>query len=139
MALAFRCMRKRAIAYASENTIEALAADYALAMKDASDLISENNKGRHHSEEHKRKISEAKKGKTFSEEHKRKISEVKKGKKLSEEAKRKMSEAKKGRRQSDNAKKKLSEANKGRHWFTNGEINVKLFECPTGFVPGRSN
>ena len=41
-----------------------------------------------------RKLSESQKGKQFSEEHKRKLSESKKGKKLSEETKQKMSEAK---------------------------------------------
>ena len=56
------------------------------------------NKGKHHSEETKRKLSESHKGRTtwmkgkhHSEEAKRKISEHNKGKKLSEETRRKMS------------------------------------------------
>ena len=56
---------------------------------------SESHKGKHHSEEHKKKLSEANKGKTLSEEHKRKLIEANKGKHHSEEAKRKMSEARK--------------------------------------------
>jgi hypothetical protein len=69
--------------------------------------MSEANKGRN-------------KGKHFSEEHKRKISEAKKGKKLSEETKRKMSEAQKGRTLSEETRGKMSNAQKGRykgtHW-----------------------
>ena len=56
------------------------------------------NKGKHLSEETKRKISETKKGKQFSEEHKRKMSDNHvgmSGKHHSAETKRKMSEAKK--------------------------------------------
>ena len=58
-------------------------------------------KGRHLSEEHKKKVSEALEGKPKSEEHKKKISELKKGNKYhlgkhhSEETKRKMSESRK--------------------------------------------
>lgn len=40
MALAFQYMRKKAIKYASDETIEALAVDYANVMKDVSDLHS---------------------------------------------------------------------------------------------------
>lgn len=47
-----------------------------------------------------------------------------KGKHHSEEAKRKISETSKGRV-------------KGRHWYNNGEINVRRYECPEGFVPGK--
>lgn len=70
-------------------------------------------KGKHHSEEQKRKISEANKGKHLSEEHKRKISEARKGKHWSEEARRKMSETRKGRLVSEETKRKISEARKG--------------------------
>lgn len=67
-----------------------------------------------------------KKGKHHSEETKKKISDSEKGKKLSEETKRKMSEANKGKQFmlgkhfSEEHRKKLSEAHKGKykgkHW-----------------------
>ena len=100
-------------------------------------------KGRHLSEEHKKKVSEALEGKPKSEEHKKKISELKKGNKYhlgkhhSEEAKKKMSEAwSYDKHFSDNTKKKLSEARNGKRWFNNGKINILAIECPPGFMPG---
>lgn len=83
------------------------------------------------------------KGKHFSDDHKRKLSEAHKDKKLSEEAKRKMSEAHKGKKMDEEAKKKLSEAakvrNKCRIWINNGVVN-KFVKCneeiPEGFVRG---
>lgn len=51
-------------------------------------------KGKHHTEETKKKLSIAGKNRKLSDEHKRKIGLANKGRKLSEEAKRKMSEAK---------------------------------------------
>ena len=89
------------------------------------------NTGKHHSEETKRKMSESHKGYVFSEESKLKMSLAKKGKKgkpLSEETKRKLSEALKGKSKG-----------KGLHYYNNGVINVRCYECPEGFVPGRIN
>ena len=115
----------------------------------ASELIflpsSEHNslhkKGKHHSEETKKKMSEAQKGeknpmhgKHHFEETKKKMSEVKKN--MSEETKKKMSEAKKGKKLSEETKKKMSEAHKGKHWYNNGKISKRAKECPPGFVPG---
>ena len=54
-------------------------------------------KGKHISEETKRKISEAMKGKHFSEEWKKKISEANRGKHHSEETKKRISEVMKGK------------------------------------------
>lgn len=54
-----------------------------------------NRKGKHCSEETKKKLSETHKGKIFTEEHKRKMSESLKGRVMSEETKRKISEAQK--------------------------------------------
>lgn len=73
--------------------------------------ISKSLKGHEVSEETKQKMSETKKGRIFTEEHKQKISETMKGKTLSEETKQKMSEAKKGRTLSEEHRKKLSENN----------------------------
>lgn len=86
-----------------------------------------HKKGKHQSEETKKKISDSEKGKKcgpFSEEHRRKLSEVKKGKKLSDEHKKHLSEAKKGKSTwnkgkrncySEETRKKMSEAAKRRH------------------------
>ena len=95
-------------------------------------------KGKHLSEEHKKKIGVANKGeknpnygKHLSEERKNKIREANKGNKYalgcyrSEETRKKMGEAKKG---NTNVR--------GRHWYNNGKINIRAKECPPGFVPG---
>ena len=74
----------------------------------------------------------------------------KKGKQKSEETKKKISDAKKGnipwnkgKHHTEETKKKLSEANKGKniwikcsHWYNDGKINKRCYECPDGFVPG---
>lgn len=84
--------------------------------------------------EHKRlhNVGKGMKGKPHSEEWKRKMSEARKGKPKSEEWKRKM----KGHIVSEETKRKMSESHKGKHWFNNGEICTRCFECPEGFVPG---
>lgn len=75
-------------------------------------------KGKHLSEEWKRKIGEGNKGKKRSTEAKRKWSEAHKGKHLSEEHKKKISEALKGKKRSEETRKKMSESQKGeKHWF----------------------
>ena len=74
MAKAFIFMRKKAVAYATDETIEQLAKDYEEAMKEA----AEANKGKHPSEESKKKMSESKKGQKHSEETKKKLSEISK-------------------------------------------------------------
>lgn len=76
MALAFQYMRKKAIKYASDDTIEALAKDYANIMKDAYSYLSKANKGNKNA---KGKPS-WNKGKHLSEEHKKSISKANKGK-----------------------------------------------------------
>ena len=63
-------------------------------------------KGKHISEETRKKISKGNKGKPKSEEHKKKISDT------------------------------IKLNSTGRHWFNNGEINKFCYECPEGFVPG---
>lgn len=78
--------------------------------------FSSTNKGKHFSEEHKRKLAEAhkgqNKGKKLSEETRKKMSEAKKGHSVTEEARRKMSEAKKGKKRSEETKRKISKTMK---------------------------
>ena len=82
-------------------------------------------KGRHLSEEHKKKVSEALEGKPKSEETRKKISEARKGKCAGEdnpmygkhhsaETLQKMSDAKKGKHASEETRKKMSESRKGK-------------------------
>ena len=89
------------------------------------------------------------KGKLISEEHKKKVSEANKynkhalGYHHSEETRKKISEAHKDKPRSEETKKKIAEASKGntnvrgRHWYNNGKISKRAYECPEGFVPGR--
>lgn len=75
-------------------------------------------KGKHLSEEWKRKIGEGNKGKKRSTEAKRKWSEAHKGKHLSEEHKKKISISMKKSLSSTETRIKMSEAHKGeKHWL----------------------
>ena len=122
-------------------------------------------KGKHLSEETKKKIGAASKGNKnalgyrHTDEAKNKIAEAMKGENNpfygrhhTEEAKKKNAEAHKGKHlgkdnpfygkhHSDELRKKLSEINKvrvkGMRFFNNGKINIRAKECPDGFVPGR--
>ena len=77
------------------------------------------------------------KGKHHSEEARRKMAESAKGKKMSEESKKKNSEAHKGKKRSEESKKKIRSTMKKLHWYNNGEINTRAKECLPGFIPGR--
>lgn len=77
------------------------------------------------------------KGKHYSDEVRERVSQAHIGIKQSEETKRKISEFNKGKIISNVQKKQISAKNKGRHYFNNGIIEVKQYECPEGFVPGR--
>jgi G:T-mismatch repair DNA endonuclease (very short patch repair protein) len=67
------------------------------------------HKGKHHSEETRKKMSEAHKGKCCGEKH------PNYGKHLSEETRRKLSEALKGKHVSEETRRKISESEKGKH------------------------
>lgn len=118
-------------------------------------------KGKHLSEESRKKMSVAKKGHKVSEKTRKKLALANTGKHLSEETRKKLSESHKkkhpteetrmkmsdssrgenngfyGKKHSDDTKKKLSEIHTGRHWYNDGKISVMCFECPEGFVSGR--
>ena len=140
MAKAFVFMRKKAVAYATDETIEQLAKDYEEAMKEAAEQHSKALKGKrtgkdnpfygkHHSEEAKNKNAEAHKGKYTGADN------PFYGKHHTEETLKKMSEAHKN--MSEETRNKLSASVKGKHWFNNGKINKQCYKCPDGFVPGR--
>ena len=69
--------------------------------------------GKHHSQEHRRKISEGNKGKVVNQESRQKMSQAKKGHVVSQGHRRKLSEANKGKIPSEEHRRKLSEANSG--------------------------
>ena len=122
-------------------------------------------KGKHLSEETRKKIGSAQKGNKYalghkhSEEAKNKIAEAMKGEKNpfygkhhSEDARKKMREARKGKHlgkdnsfygkhHSEESKKRIGAINKvrmkGMRFFNNGKINIRAKECPDGFIPGR--
>ena len=88
-------------------------------------------KGKHHSDESKKKLSAAHKGKHLSEKTKLKISNAIKGE----------LHPMYGKHHTEEARKKISDAalkrNEERHWYNNGEINKFCYECPEGFIEGR--
>ena len=67
------------------------------------------------------------KGKHHSEESRKKIGAARKGKSLSAETRKNMSEAQKGK----------NHWTKGTHWYNNGVKCIKAKTCPEGFVQGR--
>lgn len=111
--------------------------------------LRKSNLGKKRSAEARLHNSLAQKGKHYSEEYKKKMSEIKK--KWAEEHPevyaeigRKCSEKLKGRKPNEITRKRMSESAKlrpsnvkGKKWYNNGEINIAANECPEGFVLGR--
>ena len=109
------------------------------------------------SEEVYRKMSENQKCRTFSQEHRDKLSKAHIGKKVWNSGKKLDSNKMKwfnngiknircefcpkgfipGRTNYHVDKNKLSAITKNSFWFNNGIKNVRTKECPEGFVPGR--
>lgn len=105
-----------------------------------SQYVSNLNKNRVVSDETKQKLRDFNLGKKLSEEHKKKIGQANIGKhKMSDEHKQKLFIANSNKILSDEVKEKMSVAKKGRQWFTNGKLDILSFECPDGYIKGRSN
>lgn len=128
MAIAFTLMRKKAVVYATDETIEQIAKDYEEAMREAAEVKSKvmkgnknalgkpsPNKGKKLSEETRKKISDGNKGKHTGENN------PNYGKHISEEQKKKIGAANKGRKMSEEAKMKNAEAHKGQTPWNKGK------------------
>ena len=150
MAMAFTLMRKKAVVYATDETIEQIAKDYESAMRE----VAEAKKGKKMSEESKKKNREAHKGKRIgednpfygkhhSEETRKKLSDSwDYDKHFTEETRKKISEANTGKKFSEEHKKKIGAANKGeknpmygKH-FSEGH-KKKLREARKGKTPNK--
>lgn len=77
-------------------------------------------KGRHLSEEHRRKISEAKKGYRHTPEARAKMSDAQHGRPKTEGHKRKIAEALKGKTLLEESRQKISDAHRGRVAWNKG-------------------
>jgi len=87
-----------------------------------------NNRGKHISDEQKKKIISSLKG------NKRALG---KHWMLSESTKTKISNSLKGQEFTDERKHNIGLARKGKHWWNNGKVNVLSVECPSNdFVRG---
>lgn len=107
--------------------------------------VGKNNRffGKHHSLETLKKMSESHKGQNswwYGRHGKDNPNFGKpawnRGKHPTEETRKKMSKAHTGVKMSTEASMKRSKNNTGRHWYTNGQINVFMYECPDGFYSG---
>lgn len=103
-----------------------------------------HHKGRHHSEETKKKISKINKGRHLSEETRRKISEKCKGRKIPEdEIKRRVATYKLRHPKKEKPPKILkTKDEKGLYWITDGTNNTRISKnatIPSGWRKGRSH
>lgn len=86
----------------------------------------------HHKGKHKEYV--------WSEKRNKAISDAKKGHEVTQHTREKISSTLKGKCPSYDVILKGAEAaaisNRGKHYYNNGVICIKSFECPDGFVPG---
>lgn len=95
------------------------------------DKISKAHKGKHYSEEHKRKLAESHKGFKFAEDSKRKMSESRKGKRLGFE------NSFYGKHHSEETKLKIRNKLLGKHYVFSDEHKNKIGESNKGKRLGR--
>lgn len=93
-------------------------------------------KGRHHTDEAKKRISKAKSGRSLTMEHRKKIGDGLRGKVFSEDHKRKISEANMGKMVSEETRRRQSDVRKGKR-FTHkltpeqvGEMKARMAARP---------
>ena len=85
-----------------------------LKMSNTQKTTESNFKGKHHSEEAKRKMSESRKGRHLSDENKRKLIESHLGKVTPDDVRQKISLSNRGKIKSIETREKISKANKGK-------------------------
>ncbi len=105
---------------------------------------AEKRKGRHLSEETKKKLSATNRGRKMPEEIRAKLAELNRARANDPEIRKKISEAKKGKRhspehtakvaaakrgvpQSEETKRKRSEAMRGKHWYFDKQLNRRVY------------
>ena len=64
--------------------------------------------------------------------------QINKGRVQSISSREKRSKKLKGRVPWNKGKTWSNPKDKGKHWYTNGVDNIRCFECPDGFTPGRT-
>ena len=94
-------------------------------------LVSEGTKAAMANPEVRKKISEKTKA-AMTPEVRKNISDG-----MTADGRKRISEAMSNREITEDFKNKISKAHKGRHYYNNGIIEVRRFECPEGFTPGR--
>lgn len=101
-------------------------------------MSGENNPfyGKKHTEEVKQRISEANKGYKHTEEFKHNCSERAKNYWSLDENRQRVSRKCK-ELWTEEKRQQMSQRSRGKKWFHNETQEIKSFECPEGFIPGR--
>lgn len=108
----------------------------------AAQLGNKNRLGTTQSEETREKLRLLNIGKSHTLESREKMSKAlignkrRLGKAISDEHRVKLSQAQLGKKHTAESLEKMRQAHTGLKFYNNGEITVKVRECPEGFVPG---